>query len=143
VRRRPIIDFVAAVGEGAVDALRQTRDLVGFFGLVIVTGLRVILHPGRIRIVSTVSHIERVGMNALPIVGLISFLVGIVLAYQGVDQLRQFGAEVYTVDLVGIAVLREMGILLTAIVVAGRSGSAFTAQIGTMMVNEEVDALRT
>lgn len=143
VRRRPIIDFVAAVGEGAVDALRQARDLVGFFGLVIVTGLRVILHPGRIRIVSTVSHIERVGMSALPIVGLISFLVGIVLAYQGVDQLRQFGAEVYTVDLVGIAVLREMGILLTAIVVAGRSGSAFTAQIGTMMVNEEVDALRT
>lgn len=142
-RRRPIIDFVAAVGEGAVDALRQTRDLVGFFGLVIVTGLRVILHPGRIRTMSTVSHIERVGMTALPIVGLISFLVGIVLAYQGVDQLRQFGAEVYTVDLVGIAVLREMGILLTAIVVAGRSGSAFTAQIGTMMVNEEVDALRT
>lgn len=143
VRRRPIIDFVAAVGEGAVDALRQARDLVGFFGLVIVTGLRVILHPGRIRTMSTVSHIERVGMTALPIVGLISFLVGIVLAYQGVDQLRQFGAEVYTVDLVGIAVLREMGILLTAIVVAGRSGSAFTAQIGTMMVNEEVDALRT
>jgi phospholipid/cholesterol/gamma-HCH transport system permease protein len=143
VRRRPIIDFVAAVGEGAVDALRQTRDLVGFFGLVIVTGLRVILHPGRIRIVSTVSHIERVGMSALPIVGLISFLVGVVLAYQGVDQLRQFGAEVYTANLVGIAVLREMGILLTAIVVAGRSGSAFTAQIGTMMVNEEVDALRT
>jgi phospholipid/cholesterol/gamma-HCH transport system permease protein len=142
-RKIPGVDFVARVGVGAVAALRQGRDLLGFFGLVILTTLGVIARPGRIRIVSAVSHLERVGLNAMPIVGLISFLVGVVLAYQGVDQLRQFGAEVFTVNLVGIAVLREMGILLTAIVVAGRSGSAFTAQIGTMKVNEEVDALRT
>ncbi|WP_119461784.1 MlaE family lipid ABC transporter permease subunit [Rhodospirillaceae bacterium SYSU D60014] len=142
-RKVPGVDFVAGVGEGAVAALRQGRDLLGFFGLVILTALGVIARPGRIRMVSAVSHLERVGLNAMPIVGLISFLVGVVLAYQGVDQLRQFGAEVFTVNLVGIAVLREMGILLTAIVVAGRSGSAFTAQIGTMKVNEEVDALRT
>src|SRR5262249_8058838 len=83
------------------------------------------------------------GINALPIVGLISFLVGVVLAYQGAEQLRVFNAEFLTVNMVGISVLREMGILLTAIVVAGRSGSAFTAQIGTMQVSEEVDALRT
>jgi phospholipid/cholesterol/gamma-HCH transport system permease protein len=89
-----------------------------------------------------VSHIERTGLNALPIVGMISFLVGVVLAFQGADQLRRFGAQVFTVNMVGISVLREMGILLTAIVVAGRSGSAFTAEIGAMQVNEEVDALR-
>jgi phospholipid/cholesterol/gamma-HCH transport system permease protein len=86
---------------------------------------------------------ERTGLDALPIVGLLSFLIGVVLAYQGADQLRRFGAEIYTVNLLGVAVLREMGVLLTAIIIAGRSGSAFTAQIGTMQVNEEIDALRT
>ena len=86
---------------------------------------------------------EQSGLNALPIVGLISFLIGVVLAYQGADQLARFGAQIYTVNLVGVGVLREMGILLTAIIVAGRSGSAFTAQIGTMKVNEEIDAMRT
>jgi len=79
----------------------------------------------------------------MPIVGLLSFLIGVVLAYQGADQLRRFGAEIYTVNLLGIAILRELGVLLTAIIIAGRSGSAFTAQIGTMQVNEEIDALRT
>jgi phospholipid/cholesterol/gamma-HCH transport system permease protein len=82
-------------------------------------------------------------LNALPIVGLLTFLIGVVLAYQGADQLRNFGAEIFTVNLLGLAVLREMGIILTAIIVAGRSGSAFTAQIGTMQVNEEIAALRT
>jgi phospholipid/cholesterol/gamma-HCH transport system permease protein len=101
------------------------------------------LRPWRLRLTSTVRHLEETGLNALPIVGLISLLVGLVLAYQGVDQLRPFGAEIYMVNLVGVASLREMGILLTAIVVAGRSGSAFTAEIGTMKVNEEVDALVT
>ena len=86
---------------------------------------------------------EEVGLNAIPIVALISFLIGVVLAYQGATQLRQFGAEVFVVDLVAISILREIGILLTAIIIAGRSGSAFTAQIGSMKVNEEVDAMRT
>jgi phospholipid/cholesterol/gamma-HCH transport system permease protein len=90
-----------------------------------------------------VYHMQKTGLDALPIVGLLSFLIGVVMAYQGADQLQRFGAEIFTVNLVGIAVLRELGILLTAIIVAGRSGSAFTAQIGTMKVNEEVDALRT
>ena len=99
--------------------------------------------PSRLRLTSLTHHLEQTCLNALPIVGLISFLIGIVMAYQGADQLRRFGAEIFTVDLVGISVLREIGILLTAIVVAGRSGSAFTAQIGTMKVSEEVDALRT
>ena len=95
---------------------------------------RVALQPGRLRLTSLTHHLEQTCVNALPIVGLISFLIGIVMAYQGADQLRRFGAEIFTVDLLGISVLREIGILLTAIVVAGRSGSAFTAQIGTMKV---------
>jgi phospholipid/cholesterol/gamma-HCH transport system permease protein len=85
---------------------------------------------------------EATGVDAMPIVGLLSFLIGIVFAYQGADQLRRFGAEIYTVNLLGIAVLRELGVLMTAIILAGRSGSAFTAQIGTMKVNEEVDAMQ-
>ena len=86
---------------------------------------------------------EQTGLNAMPIVGLLSFLIGVVIAYQGADQLRRFGAEIYTVNLLGIAILRELGVLLAAIIIAGRSGSAFTAQIGTMQVNEEIDAMRT
>ncbi len=126
-----------------MEALRQGRSLLGFFGQIVVTLGRVLVRPTRFRFVSFVSHLEQTGLSALPIVGLLSFLVGVVLAYQGVDQLRQLGAEVFVVNLVGVSTLREMGILLTAILVAGRSGSAFTAQIGTMQVNEEVDAMRT
>jgi phospholipid/cholesterol/gamma-HCH transport system permease protein len=131
------------VGRGTLEALAFGYALLGFLGLVSSRLLGVILRPWRLRLTSVVRHLEETGLNALPIVGLISLLVGLVLAYQGVDQLRPFGAEVYMVNLVGIAALREMGILLTAIVVAGRSGSAFTAEIGTMKVNEEVDALAT
>ena len=105
--------------------------------------LRLALQPGRLRLTSLVHHLEQTCVNALPIVGLIAFLIGIVMAYQGADQLRRFGAEIFTVDLLAISALREIGILLTAVVVAGRSGSAFTAEIGMMKVNEEVDALRT
>ena len=143
--RRPprILQFLNQIGAGTFLALRFGFDLLGFFGLVSLRLAGVALRPWRLRLTSTVRHLEETGLNALPIVGLISLLVGLVLAYQGVDQLRPFGAEVYMVNLVGIAALREMGILLTSIVVAGRSGSAFTAEIGTMKVNEEVDALST
>jgi len=140
---RGLTDFIAQVGQAMVAVLLQARDMVAFFGAVVVALLRSIRQPGRIRLVSFISHLEQVGLNALPIVGLMAFLIGIVLAYQGVDQLRRFGAEVFMVNLVGVSVLREMGIVLTAVVIAGRSGSAFTAQIGTMQVNEEVDAMRT
>lgn len=141
--RRRLVDMLAQVGEVVVDSLTRSRNMVGFFGQIVVTLGRVLLRPARIRFTSFVSHIEQTGLNALPIVGLLSFLVGVVLAYQGVDQLRRFGADMFMVNLVGVATLREMGILLTAILIAGRSGSAFTAQIGTMQVNEEVDAMRT
>jgi phospholipid/cholesterol/gamma-HCH transport system permease protein len=138
-----LVDIVADLGEAAIDALRQARDMLGFFGAVLCAVGRVLRHPGRIRAISLASHIEQHGLNAMPIVGVLLFLVGIVVAYQGVGQLRRFGAEIFTVDLVGISVLREMGVLISSIVIAGRSGSAFTAQIGTMQVNEEIDAIRT
>jgi phospholipid/cholesterol/gamma-HCH transport system permease protein len=131
------------IGRRTVHSFTEGRDLLSFFGLIIVVSGRVLVRPGRLRLVSTINHMETAGVNALPIVGLLSFLIGVVLAYQGADQLRQFGAEIFTVNLLGISVLREIGILLTAILVAGRSGSAFTAQIGTMKVREEVDALET
>lgn len=135
--------FAEHIGESTVEIGREARNLVGFLGLTAVTLGRAVLRPGRIRFVSLISHLERVGLNALPIVGLLSFLIGVVLSYQGADQLRAFGAEIYSVNLVGVSVLREIGVLLTAILVAGRSGSAFTAEIGTMKVNEEVDAMKT
>lgn len=140
---RTPLDWVADIGAGVEEIFTEALDLIAFFGeLVLATG-RVLANPRRFRWVPLLVHIEQTGINALPIVGLISFLIGVVLAYQGADQLRQFNAQFLTVNMVGISVLREMGILLTAIVVAGRSGSAFTAQIGTMQVSEEVDALRT
>ena len=105
------------------------------------TLLRAVRNPRRLRVTSLVYHLEKAGLNAVPIVGLIAFLIGVVLAYQGSAQLQLFGAEIFTVNLVAVAVLREMGIMLTAVVVAGRSGSAFTAHIGSMKANQEVDAL--
>lgn len=134
---------LAYVGGAAIDFMVIARDLLGFFGLVSVTVWRTLRHPRRLRSVALVAQMQRAGVAALPIVGLLSFLIGIVIAYQGADQLRRFGAEIFTVNLLGIGVLRELGVLLTAIIVAGRSGSAYAAEIGAMQVNEEIDAMRT
>jgi phospholipid/cholesterol/gamma-HCH transport system permease protein len=142
-RLNPLVRMVAGLGQGALDALDEGRRLLAFYGQTLIVLGRVLVDPRRLRLASITHHLEQTCVNALPIVGLISFLIGVVMAYQGADQLRRFGAEIFTVDLLGIAILREIGILLTAIVVAGRSGSAFTAQIGTMQVNEEIDAMRT
>ncbi|MBM3490524.1 MAG: ABC transporter permease [Alphaproteobacteria bacterium] len=139
----PLLAVIARLGRGALDVRREAEQLLGFFGAVSAGLLRTIVQPRRLRFTSFVFHLERVGLNALPIVGLISFLIGVVLAYQGAVQLQRFGAQVFVVNLIGVSVLREIGILLTAIVVAGRSGSAFAAQIGSMMVHQEVDAMRT
>ena len=139
----PVLAMVERVGRASIAALGEGADLLSFLGATVITAGRAAVKPRRIRFTSLISHIEQVGLNAMPIVGLLSFLIGMVIAYQGAEQLRRFGAEIFTVDLLGIFMLREMGILLTAIIVAGRSGSAFTAQIGTMQVNEEVDAMRT
>jgi phospholipid/cholesterol/gamma-HCH transport system permease protein len=142
-RRRSFFEWVERVGRASCDAYREAADLLDFLGVMAVSVCRSIVRPTRIRFISVFSHIERVGFNALPIVGLLSFLIGIVVAYQGTYQLRRFGAEIFTIDLLGVSVLREMGILLAAIVIAGRSGSAFAAQIGTMQVTQEIDAMRT
>ncbi len=139
----PIIDMVARTGRNTVEAGREALDLVSFLGLVTVTFARLLWNPSRLRVTSVLFHIEQTGLNALPILGLLSFLIGVVLAFQGADQLKRFGAELYVVNLLGVSVLREIGVLMTAIIVAGRSGSAFTAQIGTMKVNQEVDAIGT
>lgn len=118
-------------------------DILGFFGQTFTVLAMTTLRPARLRLTSVVHHVEEAGLNAIPIVMLMGFLIGIVLAFQGASQLRQFGAEVFVVDLIAISVLRELGILLTAIIVAGRSASAFTASIGSMKMREEVDAMRT
>ncbi|HML11354.1 MAG TPA: MlaE family lipid ABC transporter permease subunit [Stellaceae bacterium] len=137
------IGFLARVGMVTMLLANRVYHILGFTGLVTVTFLRLLRQPRRLRLVATLVQMEVVGLDAMPIVGLLSFLIGVVMAYQGADQLRRFGAEIYTVNLLGISILRELGVLLSAIIIAGRSGSAFTAQIGTMQVNEEIDALRT
>lgn len=116
---------------------------IGFLGQVIIAFGAVIRHPRRFRGKSLVRQFELVGVSALGIIGLMSFLIGIVIAQQGAAQLRQFGAEIYTINLTGRLSLRELGVLMTAIMVAGRSGSAFAAQLGTMKLTEEIDAMRT
>lgn len=141
--RRNLSDKLAEVGAAGETILLEFCDLVAFLGALVTALGRLALTPWKLRWNAIFSHLEQTGLNALPIVGMINLLVGVVLAFQGSDQLARFGAETLTINMLGISVLREMAVLLTAIVVAGRSGSAFTAQIGTMQVNEEVDALRT
>ena len=136
-------DAVIWVGRGTVQEVKQTRDAVGFFGRIAVTFLRSMRSLHHLRLPSIARHIYETGIQAIPIVSLIAFLISVIVAYLGAQQLRTFGAEIFTVDLVAIAVLREMGVLLTSIIVAGRSGSAFAAEIGVMRLNDEIDALQS
>jgi phospholipid/cholesterol/gamma-HCH transport system permease protein len=135
--------FLERVGRAQVHFFAQAVSLLGFIGMVATETVATLFHPRRLRVPALIHQLEEVGLNAMPIVGLLSFLLGIVFAFQGADQLRRFGAEIFTVNLLGISILREIGAIMTAIIVAGRSGSSFTAQIGTMKVNEEIDALYT
>jgi len=130
------------LGRVSVQQWHHAIDGVGYLGRVAVTGLRS-LRPRHLRLASITRHIYETGIQAIPIVSLIAFLISVIIAYLSAQQLRQFGAEIFTVDLVAIAVLREMGVLLTAIIVAGRSGSAFAAEIGVMRLNDEIDALHS
>jgi phospholipid/cholesterol/gamma-HCH transport system permease protein len=142
-RTNLVLDGLAAVGAHTIGFLNTAAGQLGFFGLVVSRMARGVLHPGRIRLIPLLAQMERTGVSALPIVGLLSFLVGLVTAFQGAQQLQRFGAEIFVVDLLGIGFLREMGVLLTSIIMAGRTGSAFTAEIGAMQVNEEIDAMHT
>jgi phospholipid/cholesterol/gamma-HCH transport system permease protein len=139
---RGLLRFVAKVGRASIGIGREGAALLSFFGEILVALGRCALQPWRLRGTALVRQMELTGIDAVPIVALLSFLIGIVLAFQGADQLRRFGADIFTVNLLGVSVLRELGALLTAIIVAGRSGSSFTAQIGAMQVNQEIDALR-
>ena len=133
---------IAWLGRISVQQWHQAIDAVGYLGRIAMTGVRS-LRPRHLRVASITRHIYETGIQAIPIVSLIAFLISVIIAYLSAQQLRQFGAEIFTVDLVAIAVLREMGVLLTAIIVAGRSGSAFAAELGVMQLNEEVDALQS
>ena len=138
--------FVAAVarlGFAVHDNAKEVLMLVGFLGENLAALSRMVADPRRFRPTSTVHHMEQVGLDAVPLVVLLSYLVGAVIAFLGANVLRDFGAELFTVELVSVAFLREFGVLLTAILLAGRTASAFTAQIGAMVSREEVDAIRT
>jgi phospholipid/cholesterol/gamma-HCH transport system permease protein len=131
------------LGEWVSDGANTLIGLVGFLGAVLLGFAAVIRRPKRFRVNAVIQRFDLVGVRALGIIGLMSFLIGIVIGQQGAVQLQQFGAEVYTINLIGRITVRELGTLMTAIMVAGRSGSAFAAQLGTMKITEEVDAMRT
>lgn len=135
--------WLAEVGESVAHVSGVLVELLNLLGAVLVRIAGGLLRPSRIRPTSLVHHMQEAGLNAVPIAALMAFLIGVVLAFMGAVQLRQFGAEIFVVDLIAIAVFRELGILLTAIIVAGRSASAFTASIGSMKMREEIDAMRT
>jgi len=139
----PESGLLASVGHWAWDGMHGIYDMLAFTGESATVLFRSLLHPRRIRWRPILHNLQTAGFEALPITGLLSFLMGIVIAYQGADQLQRFGANIFIADLVGLSMLRELAPLLTAIIVAGRSGSAYAAQIGTMKVTEEIDALRT
>lgn len=133
---------LGALGRWTVHQGTQIHDGLEFLGRIYLVWSGAFRHPRRLRMKSIVRHVYETGIQAIPIVALIAFLISVIVAYIGAQELRQFGGEVYVVDLVTLSVLRELGVLLTAIIVAGRSGSAFAAEIGVMRLNEEIDALR-
>jgi phospholipid/cholesterol/gamma-HCH transport system permease protein len=142
-RINPFLARLILLGKASINFAEDAISFLSFLGLITLTLWRGALQPWRLRGCSIVHHVEEVGLKALPIVGLLSFLIGVVISYQGAQQLQQFGADLFVVNLLGVAILREIGVLMTSIIIAGRSGSAFTAQLGTMQVNQEIDALRT
>ena len=143
-RRSSLVDGIASIGESiACGRPDRFQSFVNMLGAVIVALLRVVTHPRRFRFTSMVHQLDNVGWRAVPIILLITFLIGAIIAQQGIFHFRKFGADIYVVDMVGILVLREIGVLIVAIMVAGRSGSAYTAELGAMKMREEVDALQT
>ena len=133
--------IVVALGKGAQNFRHEARDVITFLGRTASWTATSLRHPHKLRPAAIARHIAETGIHALPIIGLMAFMIAIVIGYQGVAQLRPYGGEDFTINLVAVSVLREMGVLITAIMVAGRSGSAFTAEIGVMQTRAEVDAL--
>ncbi|ACT58192.1 MlaE family ABC transporter permease [Hirschia baltica] len=140
--RHGFTQLLDRVGHGTVDALKEGWGILEFIGEAFTTVFFLLLNPKKIRWTSVVAIMEEAGLNALPIVSMLSFFIGIVIAFLGVNLLQSFGAQVFTVEMVGFLMLREFGLVLTAILLAGRTDSSFTAEIGAMKMREEVDAMR-
>lgn len=138
-----ISGMLAQIGRTVAGIFGTIIGLIDMLGAVLVATGRVIIHPRSFRLTSTVHHLEQVCWRAVPIIVLITFLIGCIIAQQGIFHFRSFGADIFVVDMLGVLVLREIGVLLVAIMVAGRSGSAYTAELGSMKMREEIDALRT
>ncbi|MDX3967526.1 MAG: ABC transporter permease [Bradyrhizobium sp.] len=151
VRATQVVDGSTITISGMLEQIGRTvagvagtvAGLVDMLGAVLAAGFRVLIHPRSFRLTSTVHHMEQVCWRAVPIIVLITFLIGCIIAQQGIFHFRRFGADIFVVDMLGVLVLREIGVLLVAIMVAGRSGSAYTAELGSMKMREEIDALRT
>ena len=151
VKTIPAADVTSVTITGILDSVGRTMagiggtvlSLVDMLGAVLAASFRVLIHPRSFRLTSTVHHLEQVCWRAVPIVVLITFLIGCIISQQGIFHFRRFGADIFVVDMLGVLVLREIGVLLVAIMVAGRSGSAYTAELGSMKMREEIDALRT
>ena len=142
-RKPPHQSALARLGRGTVDVLDEVSAMLSFVGETAIALAGCVTHPARMRWRVILHNLQSAGFSALPIVGLLAFMLGTVVAYQGASQLRRYGADIFVVDLISLSMLREFSPLITAIIVAGRSGSAYTAQIGTMAVTEELDAMRT
>jgi phospholipid/cholesterol/gamma-HCH transport system permease protein len=138
-----ISGMLAQIGKTVAGVSGTIIGLIDMLGAVLVATGRVLIHPRSFRLTSTVHHLEHVCWRAVPIIVLITFLIGCIISQQGIFHFRRFGADIFVVDMLGVLVLREIGVLLVAIMVAGRSGSAYTAELGSMKMREEIDALRT
>ncbi len=151
VRATPVVDSSAVtitgmleqIGRAVAGVAGTVAGLIDMLGAVLAAVARTLIHPRSFRLTSTVHHLEQVCWRAVPIVVLITFLIGCIISHQGIFHFRKFGADIFVVDMLGVLVLREIGVLLVAIMVAGRSGSAYTAELGSMKMREEIDALRT
>ena len=143
IKENFLVQYANKIGKSIIDPIGSFILFLSFLGENLVQFLRLMFTPWKFRFKATAAHIEKSGAKALPIVALTSFLVGLVIAYQGADQLAKFGANIFIVDMVSISIFRELAPLITAIVIAGRSASAYTAEIGTMKITEEIDAMRT
>jgi phospholipid/cholesterol/gamma-HCH transport system permease protein len=142
-RANPLIGWLESIGKAVVTAGDSFLAMLNMLGAVAVAFVRVLAQPRRFRLTALVHQLDNVGWRAVPIILLITFLIGCIIAQQGIFHFGKFGADIYVVDMIGVLVLRELGVLIVCIMVAGRSGSAYTAELGSMKMREEVDALRT
>ncbi len=142
-RGNSLTGAIGSIGVSIASVGSSFAAIVNMLGALMVALMRVVTHPRRFRFTSMVHQLDNVGWRAVPIILLITFLIGAIIAQQGIFHFRKFGADIYVVDMVGILVLREIGVLIVAIMVAGRSGSAYTAELGAMKMREEIDALHT